>query len=195
MPTRQILHDVAPGSSPVPVPSFPELQPHRPLSIWKTHQVSSCLRSFSGAVPSGSCHGLSGPGHRSHGCFIPPVPPACHDHLARCATQQPGTEQVHVEILVDGGRWRPARWGGAGPGGALPPIMGLPALTPSNPLPSRIRDFTLKLIRIIWTTMHQTDFSDATTPCPGLPPGSSRQHPPGNLPGLLWSLASPQLPF
>lgn len=115
--------------------------------------------------------------------------------ISLCATQQPGTEQVHMEILVDEGRWRPARWGGAGPGGALPPIMGLPALTPSNPLSSWIQDFTLKLIRIIWTTMHQTDFSDATTPCPSLPPGSSRQHPPGNLPGLLWSLASPQLPF
>lgn len=49
--------------------------------------------------------------------------------------------------------------------------MGLSALTPSNPLSSWIQGFTLKLVRIIWTLMHQTHFLDAATPRPRPTPG------------------------
>lgn len=92
-------------------------------------------------------------------------------------------------MKASGGQPGGARWGRApGPAGALPSVMGLPALTSSNPLSSRIQGFTRKLVRIIWTMM-QTHFPDAATPGPSILLISMS----GNLPGLLWSLTSTQL--
>lgn len=74
---------------------------------------------------------------RTGRCLIPRVPPAGH------CRPRPGTEQVHMEVWVHQGGWRPAGRGGAALGArwrawaswGLPLITGLPALTPQIPFP------------------------------------------------------------
>lgn len=116
------------------------------------------------------------------------------DHPLPAPSTQPGTEQGHVEVSVNTGRGRVApgaRWR-AWASCSLPPVMGLPVLTPSNPLSSRRRGFTSKFIRIIWTMMSWTHVPTGGPTLQLLSPGTQGSS--GNLPGLHGSPTLPQLP-